>query len=97
MVRVNSMASCVFQCLEYLGLPNRIANTWQRDELIKIARQSVPDVSIDGIYFEDQANLTEVILDNSGKLVDIVDQAVFRKEEAAQYAAQINRVCKIQG
>lgn len=97
LVRVNSMASCVFQSLEYLGLPNRIANTWQRDELIKIARQSVPDGSIDGIYFEDQANLTEVILDNSGKLIDIVDQAVFRKEEAPQYAALINRVCKIQG
>jgi hypothetical protein len=93
LIHVTSMMDCTFRCTDYLGLPRSAANSWQRDELLQIARHAVPNIWIDGIYFEDEANVTEVILDNSGGLIEIVDQIVFRKREEARYTAQIRRVC----
>lgn len=93
LIHVTSMMSCTFRCADYLGLPRIAANTWQRDELLKIARRAVPSILIDGIYFEDEAGLTEVILDNSSGLIRVVDQIVFPKREVARNAAQICRVC----
>jgi hypothetical protein len=93
LIQVTSMMSCTFRCTDYCSLPRSVGNSWQRDELLKIARRAVPHIRIDGIYFEDEANLTEVILDNSDGLIEIVDQIVFRKREEARNAAQIRRVC----
>lgn len=93
LIHLTSMMRCTFRCTDYLGLPPSVGNCWQRDELLKITRRAVPHTWIDGIYFEDEANLTEVILDNSDGLIEIVDQVVFRKREEARNAAQIRRVC----
>lgn len=93
LIHVTSMMCCTFRCTDYLGLPRFAANSWQRDELPKIARRAVPSIWIDGIYFEDEAGLTEVILDNSRGLIRVVDQIVFRKGEVVRNSAQICRVC----
>jgi hypothetical protein len=90
--RISAM-SCTFRCTDNRGLPRSAGNSWQRDELQKIARRAVPHIWIDGISFEDEANLTEVILDNSDGLIEVVHQVVFRKREEARNAAQIRRVC----
>ena len=93
LIHVTSMMCCTFRCTDYLGLPRIAANSWQRDEFLKDARRAVPSILIDGIYFEDEAGLTEVILDNSRGLIRVVDQIVFPKGEVARNAAQIRRVC----
>jgi hypothetical protein len=93
LVNVRSMKCCVQQSLDHLRLSYTTFLTWQRDELLHVARAALPKIVMDGIYFQDEAGLTEVILDNSGGLIRIMDQIVFPRGADSEYAPDINRVC----
>jgi hypothetical protein len=92
LIHVSSMMDCAMQSLDYLKLSRSIGVPWQRDKLLDVARAAFPLTPMDGIYFQDEEGFTEVVLDNSGNLIEILDQVVFTRGADRQYAAAINRV-----
>jgi hypothetical protein len=89
------MRECTERSLDLLGKSRSSANSWQRDELLTVARSTFTDTALDGIYFTDAEGFTEVILDNSTSIVRLVDYVVFPADLQDQYTADIARVLQM--